>query len=91
MDPLTDNQGVVFGVANNRFWMTKNTSKISVGSQTGFARSGPVFGYGEAVDVVGHEHETEQVPTELPDRLLQSLEQPLVVTLVLEVGIMLGW
>ena len=33
-----------------------------------------------------YEHETEQVPTEPPDRLLQSLEQPLVVTLVLEDG-----
>ena len=40
----------------------------------------------EEVEVVGHEHETEQVPTELPDRLLQSLEQPLIVTLVLEHG-----
>src|SRR5208282_3369775 len=40
----------------------------------------------EEVEVVGHEHETEQVPTEPPDRLLQSLEQPLVVTLVLEDG-----
>jgi hypothetical protein len=38
------------------------------------------------VDVVGHEHETEQVPTEPPDRLLQSLEQTLAVTLVLEDG-----
>ena len=82
MAPLTDNQEVVLGVANNRFWITKNTSKISSGSQTGFARSGPVLAYGEAVDVVGHEHETEQVPTEPPDRLLQSFEQPLIVTLV---------
>jgi hypothetical protein len=40
----------------------------------------------EEVEVVGHEHETEQVPTEPPARLLQSLEQPLVVTLVLEDG-----
>jgi hypothetical protein len=40
----------------------------------------------EEVEVVGHEHETQQVPTEPPDRLLQSLEQPLLVTLVLEDG-----
>ncbi len=66
--------------------MTKKRSKISSGSQTGFARSGPIFGYGEAVDVVGHDHKTEQVPTELPDRLLQSLEQTLAVTLVLKDG-----
>ena len=30
--------------------------------------------------------ETQQVPTEPPDRLLQSLEEPLVITLVLEDG-----
>src|SRR5271157_5570827 len=40
----------------------------------------------EEVEVVGQEHETEQVPTEPPDRLLQSVEQPLVVRLVLEDG-----
>src|SRR5271157_1939950 len=38
----------------------------------------------EKLEVVGHEHETQQVPTEPPHRLLQSLEQPLVITLVLE-------
>ena len=40
----------------------------------------------EKVEVVGHERETPQVSTKPPDRLLQSLEQPLVVTLVLEDG-----
>ena len=40
----------------------------------------------QEVEVVGHEHETEQVPIEPPDRLLQSLGQPLIVTLVLEDG-----
>ena len=62
--------------------MTKKRSKISSGSQTGFAGLGPVFGYGESVDVVGEEHKTEQVPTKPPDRLLRSLEHPLVVRLV---------
>ncbi len=38
----------------------------------------------EKAEVVGHEHETQQVPTEPSDRLLQSLEQPLVITFVLE-------
>jgi hypothetical protein len=38
------------------------------------------------VEVVGHERETQQVPTEPPDRLLESLEQPLVITLGLEDG-----
>ena len=36
--------------------------------------------------MVGHERETPQVPTKPPDRLLQSLEEPLVVTLILEDG-----
>src|SRR5271157_3821275 len=40
----------------------------------------------EKAEVVGHERETQQVPTEPPDRLLQSLEEPLVITLVLEDG-----
>src|SRR5271157_124497 len=40
----------------------------------------------EKEEVVGHERETQQVPTEPPDRLLQSLEEPLVITLVLEDG-----
>jgi len=40
----------------------------------------------QEVDGVGHEHETEQVQPEPPDRLLQSLEQPPEVTLVLEDG-----
>jgi hypothetical protein len=33
---------------------------------------GRVFGYGAAVDMVGQEREAEQIPTEPPDRLLQS-------------------
>src|SRR5271157_6511659 len=40
----------------------------------------------EKVEVVGHERETPQVSTKPPDRLLRSLEQPPVVTLVLEDG-----
>ena len=36
------------------------------------------------MEVVGHERETPQAPTKPPDRLLQPLEQPPVVTLVLE-------
>jgi hypothetical protein len=40
----------------------------------------------EEVEAAGHEEETEQVPTEPPHRLLQRLEQPLVVRLVHEEG-----
>src|SRR5271157_407803 len=40
----------------------------------------------EKLELVGHEHETQQVPTEPSDRSLQSLEQPLVIMLVLEDG-----
>jgi len=40
----------------------------------------------EVVEVVGHEHETEQVPTEPPDGLLQCFEQRLAVMLALEDG-----
>ena len=38
----------------------------------------------EQVDMVGHECETQHVPTETADGLLQSLEQALVIVLVLE-------
>ncbi len=38
----------------------------------GFAGSGPIFGYGDMVDVLGQDRETEQVPTEPPNSLRQS-------------------
>jgi len=38
------------------------------------------------VEVVGEERKTEHVASEPPDRLLQSFEQPLAFSLVLENG-----
>ena len=38
------------------------------------------------MEVVWHEHETQQLATQPPARFLQSVEQPMVVTLVLEDG-----